>query len=402
MEYIEQIPRMPPQANSYAISEYRHARPPSYRVTLGKQASVPWNDALAAAVAYGGKYVITTPNMTYVPAPPSSPIDVRVKTDGKFGREDPLHWPQLYSNDPKINFMCCIPRSSSSARRAEIWEPLTTRDLIKYEFGSILVSPTNPPEEQEPIIDERTIVTLRPERLEPINDLIETLLSEQIEYEGDHGPSQQLQWLISGAQLARDRLSHPGTQRDLLQQLVCVERHYCLTLAWLLWRRYFEDMSMHTRAGGCDLMGCFTTDGEAVGRLARAGIPVWYVRPAETLVGSCGQVVNIVDVTQPVDIPVTNRYGSVSLYRGLPGAKQLEVIYHKGHVYADIESVPLPDDYALDDKGNPIVFDHDDDDDGRAPVSGSDDIPHRTHQPGTSSGAQRHTRENKHYSKPCK
>ncbi len=309
--------------------------------------------------------------MTIVPEPPSGRVEIRVKTDGKFGMEDPLHWPQLYSDDPKINFMSCIPRDSSPARRSEAWVPLNDGDYDNYRIGNV-----------------DYLATIKPARLELVDDALAVLWNETIDYEVDHGTNQQLQWLVIGAQLARDRLSHPGSRRDLLQQLVCVERHYCLTLAWLEWRNRFKNLTGMTAEPDRHLMGCFTTDGEVVGRLCGAGIPVWYLRLANTLVKSCGRIANVVELSLPVDIPTTNRSSGVALYVGPPGPKQLEVIYHKGHVCADVEAVPLPEDYGTGTTSTTALVE-----DVTAMAT--------PHNEGTS-GVQRHSKPNTTISKPCK
>lgn len=267
--------------------------------------------------------------MDYIPEPPPGRVELRLKADGKFGREDPLNWPQVYSHDPKINFMSCIPRQNTAARRDELWVPLNEGDCEEYRIGN-----------------SNHLVTVKAQRLEAIDDAVEYLSAEQIEYEGNHEPNQQLRWLITGAQLARDRLSHPGTRRDLQQQLVCVERHYCLTVAWLIWRDCFEATGAHAATAITGVMGCFTTDGEVVGRLSDAGIPVWYLRLANTLVKSCGRIVKVVELTPPLNITTTNRDASTMLYSGPPGPRMLGIIYHNGHVCADVEAVALPDDYA--------------------------------------------------------
>lgn len=370
MEYIQQIPTGP--LDGATVGKYdvksrtreveMHTKYPLYAVS--------WNDALAAAVAYDGKYIITSPNMSFVPEPPAGRIEVRVKTDGKFGTADPLHWPQLYSDDPKINFMLCIPRDGSSERRSETWTPLNDEDYDVYDIGNV-----------------EYLATLKTARLESVDEALAMLWSETIDYELTHAPSQQLRWLVLGAQLARDRLSHPGSRRDLLQQLVCVERHYCLTLAWLQWRKSFENISGATAEPKRDLMGCFTTNAEVAGRLCGAGIPVWYLRLANTLVKSCGHISTIVDLSLPSNITTTNRSSSVMLYVGPPGPKQLEAIYHKGHVCADVEAVPLPDDYGSDSCLPPSP-------DAQLAVAS-------TSHGGATSGAERAEKDYRARAKPC-
>lgn len=94
-------------------------------------------------------------------------------------------------------------------------------------------------------------------------------------------------------------------------------------------------------------MGCITTRSDVAGRLAQAGIPVWFMRQSYELVGSCGVIVNIVELMTPNGFSTENRPASVKLYKGLPGTNQLLVICRQGHVCADVEAIPLPQDYAL-------------------------------------------------------
>lgn len=188
------------------------------------------------------------------------------------------------------------------------------------------------------------------ERLDLVNDAIEWIEGQLMEYECDYGDTPELRRLVVCAQLGRNRLSHPGTERDLIQQLVCVERHYCMALAWINWQTYTRELSMAKGVAPVDehLMGCITTSADMAGKLAQAGIPVWYMRQSYEVAGSCGLVVNIVELTSPNDIAMTDRPASSSIYEGIPGTKQLLAIYRGGHVCADVEAIPLPQDYAAE------------------------------------------------------
>ncbi|KAI0758546.1 hypothetical protein BC629DRAFT_1597973 [Irpex lacteus] len=117
MEFIEQIP------------------------TVEKDSTEPvlkWNDALVAVVALGNKYVVTSTNMTFIPEPPSGSVVVRAKTDGKFGKEDPLNWPQSFADDPRVDFLSCIPRHTCPTRQSATWTTPNLTDYVEYETGNEL------------------------------------------------------------------------------------------------------------------------------------------------------------------------------------------------------------------------------------------------------------------------
>lgn len=275
--------------------------------------------------------------MKFIPEPPSGRVTVRVKSDGKFGKEDPLNWPQLFADDPRVDYLSCIPRQNTPTRQSPTWTPPQDDDFVEYRTGNAL-----------------KMFTLRAERLGTVDDAIDWLTEQLNEYVCDNGDTPELRRLVVCAQLARDRLYHPGTQRDLLQQLVCVERHYCMALAWITWHICTEDLSLTKSVASVDeeLMGCITTSAAMAGKLAQAGIPVWLMRQAYELVGSCGIVVDIVGLTPPTNVPTDNRAASSNIYEGIPGVNQLLAIYRQGHVCADVEAIPLPQDYGLERSDN--------------------------------------------------
>lgn len=252
-----------------------------------------------------------------------------MKVDGKYGKEDPLHHPQIFCDSPLVCYLSCVPRPSHPIRRPELW-------LIPDDGDYIPVTPAGVAQ----------LCVLAPARVTAIEEAVEYLFGELVEYEANHEHSQQLRWLIVGARHACERLSHPATRRDLLKQLTCVERHYCMSLAWLFWHDCFSEFSVHPAAVPKDLIGCFTTDGSVAAKLAHVGIPVWYMRQVSTFVKSCRYVINIVDITPAVNIPTAEHKPNDVIYTGTPGLRQLETIYRKGHVYADIEAVPLPEDFG--------------------------------------------------------
>ncbi|KAI0758545.1 hypothetical protein BC629DRAFT_1597972 [Irpex lacteus] len=64
---------------------------------------------------------------------------------------------------------------------------------------------------------------------------------------------------------------------------------------------------------------------------------------------------NVVELTTPTDFSTENHPASTNLYEGLPGINQLLAIYRQGHVCADVEAIPLPQDYTLTPSDNTPV-----------------------------------------------
>ncbi len=288
-----------------------------------------WYDRLVVSSALGGKYVVTSPNANFIPQPPEGRVTVSMKIDGKYGVEDPLHHPQLFNDDYRVYYLSCIPRPTDPLRRSEIWSIPSEGDYQEVTAKGAA-----------------QLVKLTDARLSPIEEAIEYLFGELIEYEADNEKSQQLRWNIISAKHAYERLTHPATRRDLLRQLACVERQYCTAIALIIWHYCFKDVPLKPAPVKPTLMGCFTTDGSVVAKLTQVGIPVWYMRLGEAFVQSCERVINVVDLMPPSDIPTEDYSPRSVIYVGTPGLKQLESIYQKGHVYADIEAIPLPENFG--------------------------------------------------------
>lgn len=115
------------------------------------------------------------------------------------------------------------------------------------------------------------------------------------------------------------------------------------------WRRCTEDLSLGTNVTPAEagLMGCLTIRADVAGRVAQAGIRVWFMYQSYELVGSCRIIMNVVELTTPTDFSTENRPASTNLYEGLPGINQLLAIYTQGHVCTDVEEIPLLQNYAL-------------------------------------------------------
>jgi hypothetical protein len=270
-----------------------------------------------------------SPNMPYVPAPPWGQLIVTAKTDGRFGMEDPIHWPQLYCPDSRFYFLCCMPRLTHPKRQLTIWRLPEPTDLCLFSPDSL-----------------QTLYTLVPDRLQNIRVAVDSLLQDVKVYDKNYAPLPQLRWLALSTDHTCQELGFPATQRDVSQQIVRAERLYCMSLALLTWGRLTNNLSTpgHLPEVDRNLMGCFTTNPTVVSQLWQFGIPVWNMR----LVDSLGPHICVVS-HEPLNYPTalgTEQDGAQQLYIGIPGKRHLKAVCYRSMIRVGIEATPMPGDYA--------------------------------------------------------
>ncbi|KAI0083266.1 hypothetical protein BDY19DRAFT_998708 [Irpex rosettiformis] len=268
-----------------------------------------FQDALAACPTPDGKYLITSPNMSYIPMPVWGRLDVSMKADGKFGMEDPLQWPQAYIASSRWKSLMCIPRASHPRRRCDLWHVPTVHLLRSF--------------------------------VEELNRDVES-------FESSKGPNSHLRWLQLTMTNTLDCLEAPSTERDIIRQLAALERFCCMLIAWLTWDSAFSNLSAVSVIPivHADLMGCFTTSLSVVGELYHAGIPVWHMRLISTVTPSI-HVVSCPPLSPPESLVTdSGNFGSRPVYQGPPGQAQIEAIIFCGSQYIDIEQLPFPEGYS--------------------------------------------------------
>ena len=57
------------------------------------------------------KYVVTTPNVDFVPEPFVGQVRVIMRRDYRFGENDPFQWPQIFTGE--FDFLCVLRRPTS-------------------------------------------------------------------------------------------------------------------------------------------------------------------------------------------------------------------------------------------------------------------------------------------------
>jgi hypothetical protein len=270
--------------------------------------------------------------MSFVPTPCWGRLDITLKADGRFGMADPLQWPQIYVRHARMSWLPCVPQKSHPRRRPETWAPLTDQDFVPCK--SVL----------------RALYVVKQARLKKLQEALDELLAEVDAFENTKSHSQQLRWLQISSHHAYQRLVLPATKRDLVLQYVTVERYYCMAVAWLTSDNLLSNL--HTALARpvvrLDLMGCFTTEAGVVQICFDAGIPVWYMRLADTL-GAGDIIVSRVDMQPPSGIVLAEgEYSNDPVYRGPPGLRHMDIVCFRGSLYIDLEPVPYPADYTPD------------------------------------------------------
>ncbi|KAI0648135.1 hypothetical protein C8Q79DRAFT_555655 [Trametes meyenii] len=295
--------------------------------TTGVIEGLAWNDALSLSPTRDRLWLITSPNMEYVPAPSLGLKEVVLRDDYRYGEVDPIQWPQLYSEG--YEFLCAIPRPLPGTHRlGPLWWTPNQAEDFELLSGSIV----------------KCLGLLKQHCLDPLSNLVDQL-SERVRILLDKRSDvveERLVQLEVAMRNARDRLRiFPCTFRDVLLQVRMVQRHWLMASAFLDYYGVYIRLGTRKNRVNRGLMGAFTTDPGVAQNLFELGIPVWWLRQEATITEDT-RIIAQERLTNPTDICLTVRGSSGSvIYRGLVGKKHLDAILHVGHTYRDVARVPL-------------------------------------------------------------
>ncbi|KAI0690986.1 hypothetical protein BC835DRAFT_1417464 [Cytidiella melzeri] len=207
-----------------------------------------FRDGLVASSTPDGKYAITSPNMSYVPVPCWGQVSVSMKADGRFGMEDLLLWPQIYD--------------------ANVWETLTQDDMQ--------IASSNIP----------GMFIMTPARLATLRKHLADLHHDLEERDKTNPPNSHLRWLYMHTAASLECLSIVSSSCNLKRQFANLEQYYCMVVACMTHKRLFSnlDLTAPPQIVCPDLMGCFTTSPLVAAHMYTAGVPVWYMQLADSLV----------------------------------------------------------------------------------------------------------------------
>ncbi|OBZ70847.1 hypothetical protein A0H81_09432 [Grifola frondosa] len=294
--------------------------------------TLSFNDALVAAVSEDGGWIITSPNVGFIPRPIIGLVEVRLREDGRYGEVDPIQWPQLF--DERLPHYAMIPRCAKDGQfnmhpAPAMWLNAKDSDFVPCGGGSMV----------EGLGFLRSVAVEALEKpVDHLSKLVTTVFKQR--------PS-RLAFTEMSMRHACTRLRHcPATRRDIILQVAEVQRYYLETLAYLNWHAEFVDNPLASPDAvpitvADDLMGALTTDPGVVQKLMSAGIPVWYFRrPSQMTQGVV--IRRVVGISTPNVKTEHGMYHGVPIYTGSAGYRHLIAMGRGGHTYHDIASTPYP------------------------------------------------------------
>lgn len=233
-------------------------------------------------VNQGERWVITSPNMSHVPAVQLGTQHVYARRDGRFGFNDFTLVPQIFCGEYAHH--CCAPEPTAGGRpgssdRRILWVTPTRKDFAPVK-GSVFAGLGN----------------LRPELVDKFSRMYDSLHRRAMDYKAAAGAqdamTKMVAVLVSALRLALVRLRcAPCTFRDLVLQVADFQRRYIDLESFLLYytkvqRRHtlpLEQRDHDVHEVDPSLMGAFCFQPSDVQWLFEAGIPVWYLRPESTI-----------------------------------------------------------------------------------------------------------------------
>ncbi|OCH85163.1 hypothetical protein OBBRIDRAFT_740382, partial [Obba rivulosa] len=293
-----------------------------------------FKDALCAAKSSDGRFIITTPNMDFIPEPILGRQRVTKHMSGRYGVVDPIIWPQVFAGGDCAHF-AVITRYIRDPRLTGVWCNPIEKDFVPLR-GCLIV----------------TLGKLVPTALEMLQGLVDMADKKAKTYMRGQDISRAptgLSFPVIAMKHTMVRLrDFPSTFRDVVRNVAELQRYFLYTIAWLHWQRLVEDKLRDM--GSLDIpkptpvhkwmMGCFTTDPVVAQKLYLVGIPVWLLREIDAM--EPGVIIQNVarKLLQP---PVSGRLdpSAPTLYVGTVGIQHLRSMNRGGHVYCDLPQ-PLP------------------------------------------------------------
>lgn len=305
--------------------------------SLYSSAKLRFNDALVAASTDPGAsvddndntWVISSPNMDWVPEVCLGRAFVTLCEDGWFGSLDPIQWPQRFSlgNYVHLSLIQHKPDDSNDPKQIIWWKP-TRDDFVPIDpnsangFGRLSLTRQN---------------LLRP-HVRDATDKWQTFS------QNGRGRGSVIEYTESRMRTAFARLNFPSTYRDIFFQVRTVQRNWLELFAWFEWCDVIKE-----RANACpstpfpvnrNYIGTYTNNPEEAERLYAAGVPVWFFRRPVQITDK-DIIQEKVYLSEPRDI-VTKPFSISKIQQVARIGEHFEMIAKGPHCYVDIDKVIYP------------------------------------------------------------
>lgn len=294
------------------------------------------------------EWIITSPNVTFIPQPVHGRVIISRHGDGHYGAHDPIQWPQQFVSRPDYIWLVAVARKPQdcSDHRMPIWAPLPTSALVCISHSLYITYPG---------------------RRALLGDLVNSISARAANFTKQCGTNRQLQLLVDSLHEAYERLNFPSTRRDMIHAVACVQRYWLFVDAWIEFYVYLfptysfvEEPDRRRLKPRVDLMGAFTTEPLSAQRLFAAGIPVWFMRH-QTRVRDDEVILEWVKPTLPPALPSSSTGSSIEVCSTWAGERHIAAITIHSRV-----SVDIPAQYALSGTIQPTFSDAQD---GTVPLS---------------------------------
>ncbi|KAJ7076149.1 hypothetical protein B0H15DRAFT_864487 [Mycena belliarum] len=279
----------------------------------------PFDGKAAAHAQIGAKHFFITTNADYVPAVPSLqlPHKVYLRTDMRYGPDDPTLWPQQYAA-----YYCHLPLISRKGARPELnimwWNP-TRSD---FEVGSAITRGLGK-------LGGQQLARLLP----PINDLVPRC-KQFCRNSPTHATplfgqlmQQVLMWIEQLQAL-------PTTYTKMLFAVTSLQRTFLELDALYKYMSVYKErmnnyLAQDVNADLGQFVGAFTTVPTVAQQFWAAGLPFWFIREYEVF--DSENILSVVPLSHPnFDLPDPDAHGEgapPSLYTGNSTMEKIEAIH---------------------------------------------------------------------------
>ncbi|KAG6848329.1 hypothetical protein H0H93_001147 [Arthromyces matolae] len=229
----------------------------------------------------GGRWVLSSPNASWIPEFQTNAHDVVMRADGRFYTDDRTLWPQLFC--PQFEYICVIPRKPyphvPNHPLAILWWTPTKSDFVPVD-EAVLSQYNGAPEGV-------VLGRLKDERIARLRVYKDKCVAEAHKYTLSHG-------LRTLPGILEQSLRHhwaritavPFTFREMILHVAELQR-ICLDIqAFLdftniyLPRLYMPDEQLNHLPVEHQLMGAVTESEVDLHQLVKMRIPVWHLRPS--------------------------------------------------------------------------------------------------------------------------